>query len=78
MRAVLAVGLLIALLGASADAATVRRARHHLVVQRSAVPTLAAVPGARTAPASAAVDELGGGDFQCTLAGACLPGAQPY
>jgi hypothetical protein len=42
MRAVLAVGLLIAL-GASADAATVHRARHHVVVQRSAVPTLAAV-----------------------------------
>jgi hypothetical protein len=71
MRAVLAVGLLIALLGASADAATVRRARHHPVVYR-VVPTFAAVPGSRTAPASAAVDELGGGDFQCTLLGACV------
>jgi hypothetical protein len=73
MRAVLTVGLLIALLGASAaDAATVRRVRHHVVLQRSAVPTFAAVPGSRTAPASAAVDELGGGDFQCTLQGTCV------
>jgi hypothetical protein len=77
MRAVLAVGLLIALLGASADAATVRRARHHPVVYRGAVPSFAAVPGSRTAPASAAVDELGGGDYQCSVQGTCVLGL-PY
>ena len=77
MRAVLALGLLIALLGASADAATVRRARHHVVVPRGAVQAFVAVPGSRTAPASAAVNELGGGDFQCSVQGTCVLGL-PY
>jgi hypothetical protein len=76
MRAVLAVGLLIAL-GASADAATVHRARHQVVVQRGAVPSFAAVPGSRTALPSAAVNELGGGDYQCSVQGTCILGA-PY